>query len=97
MNPVIKKEIRSFCQELEEQFYSVMEKLIQFYSSKVIIKNVTSKDSEFPVPSIETCGLLNILGLSMDLATNLKAKSIRNCIITSGLKTTEFILKNSTP
>jgi hypothetical protein len=61
-NAVIRNEILSFCKELEEQFYSVMEKLIQFYAFKVSEKNVTSKDAVFLVPSVETCALLNILG-----------------------------------
>ena len=60
---VTKNEIRSFCQELEEQFYEVMEKLIQFYSSKMTEKNVADKNAVFLVPSVETCALLNILGM----------------------------------
>ena len=61
-NENIKKEIKSFCQELEQQFYNVMEKIIQFYSQKISEKVVDKKNSTFDSPSMETFGLLNILG-----------------------------------
>jgi hypothetical protein len=93
MNPLVKKEIRSFCQELEEQFYAVMNKLIQFYSSKIVDKDVTSKEAEFPVPSIETCGLLNILGINHFLY-NSQGKFIKNCIIILEHRIIGFILRS---
>lgn len=61
INARIKKDLRSFCQELEEQFYTVMEKMVQFYSVKIVDKSVESKDAVFAVPSVETCTLLNFL------------------------------------
>lgn len=90
-NAQIQKEVRAFCKELEEQFYSVMGKLVGFYSQRVSEKSVSGKDAVFLVPSVETCALLNILGRAD------QAKSTRSSSTTSAPRTTASTWRSSTP
>ena len=68
VNESLKLEIKSFCSELEEHFYGVMEKLVMFYSNKISEADVESKNVPYVMPSMETCGLLNILGMNFYLS-----------------------------
>ena len=60
---IVRLDIKRFLNELELQFYSVIEKIIDYYKKKVNEYEVTSKNFTYTMPSIETCGLLNILGI----------------------------------
>lgn len=59
---VVRKEIKVLCADMENNLYSVASTLIGYYGEKISAKQVDSSRENFIVPTIETCGLLNILG-----------------------------------
>jgi flagellar hook-basal body complex protein FliE len=69
-NKLVRLDIKRFLNELEQQLYGVIEKIVDYYRVKVTEIDVSSKNFTFTMPSIETCGLLNILGNLIDLISN---------------------------
>lgn len=59
---IVRKEIKALCADMENNFYSVATSLIGHYGEKISAKEVDEKTENFIVPTMETCGLLNILG-----------------------------------
>ena len=64
---VVRKEIKVLCADMENNLYTVASTLIGYYGEQISSKQVDSSRENFIVPTMETCGLLNILGIFLFL------------------------------